>query len=196
MKRFICGFLAGATLFVTAGVFAVQYAANPVDFKVLVNGKEFTSDPPALEVNGRTYLPLRAIGDALGVPVSWNEELRQAEVGNSTAEAAVDNSEKTPVEYRNALKKAEIYSETLHMSKQKIYDQLTSEYGEKFSAEAAQYAIDNIQADWNKNALEKARSYQETLHMSKQKIYDQLTSEYGEKFTAEEAQYAIDNLDN
>ena len=88
MKRFICGFLAGATLFATAGVLAVQYAANPVDFKVLVNGKEFTSDPPALEVNGRTYLPLRAMGEALGVPVSWNEELRQVEVGNSAPVAA------------------------------------------------------------------------------------------------------------
>ena len=32
----------------------------------------------------------------------------------------------------------------MHMSKQKIYDQLTSEYGEKFTAEEAQYAIDNL----------------------------------------------------
>ena len=32
------------------------------------------------------------------------------------------------------------------MSKAGIYDQLTSEYGEKFTAEAAQYAIDNLQA--------------------------------------------------
>lgn len=83
MKRFISGLVIGAMLFGTFGVFAVQYVANPVDFKVLVNGKEFVSDPPALEVEGRTYLPLRAMGDALGVPVTWNEELRQAEVGNS-----------------------------------------------------------------------------------------------------------------
>ena len=95
MKRFICGFLAGATLFATAGVFAVQYAANPVDFKVLVNGKEFTSDPPALEVNGRTYLPLRAMGEALGVPVSWNEELRQAEVGEMLADAKISTDTQT-----------------------------------------------------------------------------------------------------
>jgi hypothetical protein len=83
MKKFICGFLVGAMIFGTIGAFAVSYVANPVDFKVLVNGEEFVSDPPALEIEGRTYLPLRAIGEALGVPVSWNEELRQAEVGNS-----------------------------------------------------------------------------------------------------------------
>ena len=83
MKKFIAGFLSGAILFGTAGAFAVTYIAQPAGFKVLVNGKEFQSDPPALEVEGRTYLPLRAMGEALGVPVNWNEELNQAEVGNS-----------------------------------------------------------------------------------------------------------------
>ena len=82
MKRFISGFLLGAMLFSVIGAVAVSYVANPVDFKVLVNGREFISDPPALEVDGRTYLPLRAMGEALGVPVNWNEELRQAEVGD------------------------------------------------------------------------------------------------------------------
>lgn len=97
-------------------------------------------------------------------------------------------------EEKNALKKAEIYSSTMHMSKQAIYDQLTSEYGEKFQADAAQYAIDNLQADFKTNALEKAKSYQNTMSMSKSAIYEQLISQYGEKFTEEEAQYAIDNL--
>ena len=81
------------------------------------------------------------------------------------------------------------------MSKQGIYDQLISEYGEKFPEDAAQYAIGNLNVDYKANALEKAKSYQETLNMSKQAIYDQLISEYGEKFTPEEAQYAIDNLE-
>lgn len=84
----------------------------------------------------------------------------------------------------------------MHMSKQGIYEQLTSEYGEGFEADAAQYAIDNVKADWNQNALAKAKSYQQSMSMSKNAIYDQLTSEYGEKFTKEEAQYAIDNLAN
>ncbi len=99
-----------------------------------------------------------------------------------------------PMEYKSALKKADLYSSTMHMSKQGIYDQLTSEYGEKFSPEAAQYAINNVQADWNENALKKAETYQKTMSMSPAKIHDQLTSEYGEKFTQEEADYAIANL--
>ena len=80
------------------------------------------------------------------------------------------------------------------MSKAGIYDQLTSENGEQFTQEEAQYAIDNINADWNANALAKAKDYQE-MDMSHDAIHDQLTSEYGEKFTQEEADYAIANLD-
>lgn len=96
-------------------------------------------------------------------------------------------------EEKNALKKAEIYSTTMNMSKQGIYKQLTSSI-EGFSKESAQYAIDNIEADWNKNALEKAKTYQQDLNMSKSAVYKQLTSSV-EGFTKSEAQYAIDNLD-
>lgn len=101
-----------------------------------------------------------------------------------------------PIEYRNALLQAESYSENLHMSKQGIYDQLVSEYGGQFDEDAAQYAVDHVQADWKQNALESAKSYQENLNLSKNAIYDQLVSEYGEQFTAEEAQWAIDHLDD
>ena len=101
-----------------------------------------------------------------------------------------------PKEYRNALRSAKTYSDMMHMSKQGIFDQLTSEYGDQFDAEAAQYAIDNLDANYNENALKCGENYKKTMYMSKQGIYDQLTSEYGEKFTPEEAQYAIDNLDD
>lgn len=106
-----------------------------------------------------------------------------------------EKAEDVPTEYKSALKKAKVYSDNMSMSKVGLYDQLTSEYGEKFTAEAAQYAIDNINADWNKNALNKAKIYQKDMAMSPSAIYDQLISEYGEKFTPEEAQYAIDNLE-
>ena len=108
------------------------------------------------------------------------------------AEEAEDN---VSTEYKNALRKAGRYAEFMHMSKQGIYDQLTSEYGEGFPADAAQYAIDHVTADWNANALAKAKNYSDTMHMSRLGIYDQLTSEYGEKFLPEEAQYAVDNVE-
>ena len=82
----------------------------------------------------------------------------------------------------------------MFMSKQGIYDQLVSEYGEQFTAEEALYAIDNLKTDYNRNALKKAESYQKEMSMSIDIIRDQLTSEYGEQFTPEEAEYAVSNL--
>lgn len=124
------------------------------------------------------------------------------QVAVSTDNASVDSEEEsvqqvidnTPQEHKNALKKGQSYADTMHMSKQGVYDQLTSEYGEGFPAEAAQYAIDNLNVDWKENALKKAKSYYEGMSMSKDGVYDQLISDYGEQFTAEEAQYAVDNL--
>ncbi|KAB1501351.1 hypothetical protein F7230_09680 [Corynebacterium sp. 320] len=105
-------------------------------------------------------------------------------------------TESVPREFQSAARKAKTYSDMMHMSRQGIYDQLVSEYGEQFSPDAAQYAVDNLQADYNKNALEKAKTYEKHMSMSPSAIFDQLTSEYGEKFTPEEAQYAVDNLGN
>ncbi|WP_346679923.1 Ltp family lipoprotein [Enorma massiliensis] len=44
----------------------------------------------------------------------------------------------------NALAKAREYQETMSMSSEAIRDQLTSEYGEKFTQEEADYAIANL----------------------------------------------------
>lgn len=54
-----------------------------------------------------------------------------------------DEEQDIPREYQSALNKAESYSEVMHMSKQGIYDQLVSEYGEQFSEEA-DYAIEHL----------------------------------------------------
>ena len=128
--------------------------------------------------------------------IESEQEVSQNNSKNTTAENKSENKveDNIPTEYKSALRKAKLYADTMNMSKAGLYDQLTSEYGEKFTVEAAQYAIDNITVDWKENALKKAKLYQETMSMSPAAIYDQLISEYGEKFTAEEAQYAIDNL--
>ena len=45
----------------------------------------------------------------------------------------------------NALEKAKTYQSSMSMSKQRIYEQLTSSYGEGFTKEEAQYAIDHLE---------------------------------------------------
>ena len=128
------------------------------------------------------------------------ESVQEASQNNENAIVENKSEDKVPSEYEYALESAKSYSDILYMSKAGIYDQLISdstEYGDKFgdnfSTEAAQYAVDNLEeVDWKKNALESAKLYSEVLYMSKAAIYDQLISEVS-KFTPEEAQYAVDN---
>jgi hypothetical protein len=124
------------------------------------------------------------------------EEAEEPVEEEPAAPAAEEEDSSVPAEFDSALRSAETYSDMMHMSKKGIFDQLTSEYGDQFSADAAQYAVDNIQADWNQNALESARSYQDNMAMSPDAIHDQLTSEYGEQFTQSQADYAIEHLND
>lgn len=110
------------------------------------------------------------------------------------APAPAESNDDVPREYKNALRQAEMYLKTQGFSEAGLRDQLMSEYGGQFPADAADYALANVDADWNAEALEAAQAYQSTIPMSDDQLFDQLTSPYGGKFTPEQAQYAIDNL--
>lgn len=130
--------------------------------------------------------------------VSTSEVLEKTVTNAPSTPIATTTSKQSnvPTEYKSALNKATTYANTMNMSKKGVYDQLVSSYGEKFTPEAAQYAIDNVKADWNANALAKAKTYQDTMNMSPASIRSQLTSAYGEKFTEAEASYAIEHLND
>ena len=108
----------------------------------------------------------------------------------STASSSNDSNS----EYSAALGKAKSYNSLFHMSKKRMYRQLTSDF-DKFSNDAAQYAVDHLEADYKYNALFNAKNYRKLFNMSKSGLFNQLTS-YIDGFTEEEAQYAIDHLDD
>ena len=99
----------------------------------------------------KVFLTAAIVLSAVACSTTSDEETKTKDTKEKVVETKEDTS--VPKEYRNALRSAKTYSDMMHMSKQGIYDQLTSEYGEKFDAEAAQYAIDNLNADYNENAL-------------------------------------------
>src|SRR5690625_537723 len=73
-----------------------------------------------------------------------------------------------PREYRNALSAAQNYLDLMPFSEKGLFEQLTSEYGDQYPEDAAQYAIENVEVDYNEEALEAAVSYQELMPMSDQ----------------------------
>jgi len=136
----------------------------------------------------------------LGIVIGAASGGSNSAMTNTTADTATPKAQEkkpsVPAEYTSALTQADSYANMMHMSKQGVYDQLTSQYGGKFSAKAAQYAIDNVKSDWNANALAKAKDYQKQQSLSPSAIHDQLTSAAGEKFTTVEADYAITHLND
>lgn len=88
------------------------------------------------------------------------------------------------------------YLNTAHLSKQGLYDQLTSEYGSQMTPEEANAAIARIDplVNWNNLAVLSAQSYRDTGNLTGQALLDQLTSEYGSKFPADQAQYGVDHV--
>ncbi|MDU2905848.1 MAG: Ltp family lipoprotein [Streptococcus mitis] len=108
----------------------------------------------------------------------------------STASSSNDSNS----EYSAALEKAKSYNSLFHMSKKRMYRQLTSDF-DKFSNDAAQYAVDHLEADYKYNALFNAKNYRKLFNMSKSRLINQLTSSI-DGFTEEEANYAINHLDD
>lgn len=90
------------------------------------------------------------------------------------------------------------YLYSAQMSKQGLYDQLTSEYGSQMTADEANNAINRIDplVNWNNLAVLSAKSYRESGNLTGQALLDQLTSEYGARFTQEQAQYGVAHIDD
>ena len=100
--------------------------------------------------------------------------------------------QQVPKEYKMALKAAEQYLMTMPFSKQGLYRQLTADTGSKFPPEAAQYAVDNVKADWKENAAKAAANYLQIMPMSREELLQQLTNDAGDQYTMEEAQYGVE----
>lgn len=204
-----------ALCMILAGFFVVGYAgciseSEPTESSPKVSTVDKVKKVEKVEVADLSQTDAQAWCDQNGFQLSKEEDFSdsiaqggfisqspqagtQLEKG-STVTVHYSKGKEPTMEDKNALAKAESYSSMMHMSKEAIYDQLTSSYGEGFPAESAQYAVDHLVADYKANALEKAKDYQTSMNMSRSAIYEQLTSSYGEKFTAEEAQYAVDHL--
>lgn len=134
------------------------------------------------------------VGIAVGCSNTENTTTSDVTASNQKVEESKEVEDNVPMEYKQALKSAQNYIDVMAFSKQGLYDQLTSEYADKYSDEAAQYAIDNVKADYKEEAVEAAKNYLDTMNFSKEGLKDQLTSQYADKYTEEEAQYAIDKV--
>ena len=114
------------------------------------------------------------------------EEQRKAEEEQRKAkQAEIDNAS---LEQKNALRTAKSYLNTMSFSRSGLIEQL--EY-EQYSSEAAVWAVDHVEADWNEQAAKKAKEYLDMMAFSRRGLIDQLKFE---GFTEEEAEYGATSV--
>lgn len=96
-KGFFVGLLAGSMVMVSLPSLAdtvKQYLTVEAEYTVMVNDViYYNPDLPILNYEGSTYIPMRDVGEVLGADVSWNNELRRAEITyGDQSEEPMENS--------------------------------------------------------------------------------------------------------
>lgn len=102
MKKLVVGFILGSTLSLAGSALAEQakqFILTKVEYPIFLKGTEYKNDAlPALNYDGNTYVPLKAVGDLLGTFVQWNDRAKRVEIGSTTALP----SSSAPVTYQYA----------------------------------------------------------------------------------------------
>lgn len=90
LKKILCGILS-ATMLITSAAIPVM-AEN--DIQVKLDGKTLSFDVPPQIINDRTMVPLRAIFEALGASVEWNQETKTvtSTKGDTTIKLTIDSN--------------------------------------------------------------------------------------------------------
>jgi len=123
-----------------------------------------------------------------------NQAASAAAAGTATAAAAAspsgsNTSPSLTAAQRNALRSANAYLKLSGFSRRGLIDQLSSDFGDKFSVADATAAVDSLNIDWNTQAARSAAAYLKLSGFSCRGLIEQLSSDHGDKYTVEQATY-------
>lgn len=122
-KYLLCGITAGAMLVTTSPAIATQITQNISavynNIKIVVDGKQVTTDShnEPFIYNGTTYLPVRAVGEAVGKEVTWDSNTNTVYLG-----ARLENTDD-----KTQLKNTQTPKQPMSQSLLDVYD--LGEYG-------------------------------------------------------------------
>lgn len=123
---------------------------------------------------------------------TWEDEIwnkLNKELEETAVKEPVEETPKTPREYQNALGSANSYVDYGAFSQKRLREQLEFEW---YTAEAVDYAMENVRADYKEECLQNAESYLENWNFSQKRLREQL--EY-EGYTTSEIDYAMEHID-
>lgn len=99
-KAVVCclvGAMALGTYTVSAANGTRNISATFRNIKIVVDGKELSTSAEPFIYNGTTYLPIRAVGEAVGKEVTWNGNTNTVYLG-----AVPESTQQTPVNTQQA----------------------------------------------------------------------------------------------
>lgn len=128
-----------------------------------------------------------------GDPVLKEKENKEEKVETEEEETEEKQTTSVPAEYQMAYATAQRFCDTEYMSEKWIYLNLQKDKYGNYSADAAKYCIDNMDADYKENARKFLEKNKESWSKSENRTYGSLVGEY--YFTEEEAQYAMDHVE-
>jgi hypothetical protein len=97
LKDMVCG-AAVASMVLCSGTVAFAKVANtsiPVSFsniKIIVDGKQLSTSKEPFTYNGTTYLPVRAVAEAVGKDVTWDGTTKTVYLGEKPADTSASKT--------------------------------------------------------------------------------------------------------
>ena len=73
-----------------------QLVADIASYPIFINGQKYDPENPAVVINGRTYLPLREISEALDMTVEWSNAERKVMITEGKSLPKADGSDLIP----------------------------------------------------------------------------------------------------
>ncbi|MGE5631374.1 MAG: hypothetical protein ACM3TR_09795 [Caulobacteraceae bacterium] len=110
MKKFMLGFLFGALLFASVGVFAAEYVINPNPFPIVIDGVQ--QQVEAYNINGFTFLKLADVGKVFNRTVKFNESVPQIEISQTGSDIVMEPAPTT--ENSISIPKEPVYKKTTY----------------------------------------------------------------------------------
>jgi hypothetical protein len=120
-------------------------------------------------------------------PNGIQQDAKQQESSFGRKEPEVDSGLSLP--QQNAIRSAKSYLDLKGFSREGLIDQLSSDYGDRYSVADATFAVDSLNIDWDSQAARAAKSYLELKGLSCDGLIQQLSSSYGDKFTESQAAF-------
>lgn len=90
---------------------------------------------------------------------------------------------------KNAVRSAKSYLSMSGFSREGLINQLSSSYGDGYSAVDARAAVYSLSVNWNEQAVRSAQQYLSMMGFSCRGLINQLSADAGDKYTKSQATY-------